>query len=312
MFAVSVPRKDMAQPLFACEATDSAFNKYFAGKADLHFVFREAIGRNYYFLDLGPDELSENRSLALQLATKEEADNPSFWPQVGFFSRAHQNPFLTSNAPTAIQAFAIDGKWGATDFSHFHAKMSDLYSLFAVLNGFDGANARLERSFMAEIIQERFWQGGGSYGAFYDDLYSRNQLNKISPLEVARLQYASPGQIALRGELNALGYTSDVIAMFDENADELRRAYREIHGALRKAKLLRAKPNTRFPSRAIENWVLTKTRDLANAMKLEKIDDIYRACGEKTLVFSKVILSIHRRALELYMFHAEGRVQRLK
>jgi hypothetical protein len=61
----------------------------------------------------------------------------------------------------------------------------------------------------------------------------------------------------------------------------------------------------------MRNFVRDETKKFAHAMKLERIDDIYEACDRNALVFAKVVLSIFRRANELYTFHAEGRVQRL-
>jgi hypothetical protein len=46
-------------------------------------------------------------------------------------------------------------------------------------------------------------------------------------------------------------------------------------------------------------------------MSLERVDEIYDACDRNVLVFAKVILSVFRRANELYAYHAESRVQRL-
>lgn len=307
-FAVAICRPGMKEPFFACEATDKAAEKYFQGKADLRYVFLQAAHKAYYFFDLAEEK---DDTVSFVRATPEEASNPSFWPDVGFFSRSHTSSFrraITSNL--TIQTYKIDGKWGANDFSHFHAKMSDLYALFAVINRLDGQTAATERGFLSEAIRHKLWRGGGSYVGFYDELFEQNEKHQLAPLEVARIRYSSPGNIDLRGNADALAYASDAVSVIEGNSDACKKLYNEVHGALRKAKLLRAPPAKPFPSEAIRKYVLLKTNDLAAAMEIEKADEIYRACGKNTLVFAKLILSIYRRANELYMFQAEGRVQR--
>jgi hypothetical protein len=242
-------------------------------------------------------------------ATKQDLDNPDYWPAIGIFSRSHTSLFNRERAITTLKSYKIDGKWDAADFSHFYGKMSDLYSLFAVLTRFDGSNAPGERAFFAAALRERLFRGGGSYIGFYDDMNSQNAKHKLPPLEVSRIQYASPGLLDLRGDTNALSYTSDVISIFEDSARDLTDLYNSVHGALRKEKLLSADPDAQFSSKAIEEYVSLRTMELAHAMKIENVDSVYQATGPNLLVFAKLILSIYRRANELYMFEAEGRIQ---
>jgi hypothetical protein len=101
-----------------------------------------------------------------------------------------------------------------------------------------------------------------------------------------------------------------VIAIFEEQSRDLAKAYNAIHSALQKAKLLKAKPDTNFPSKALQDFVFGRTYEFAQQMKLENVHDVYQASGPNVLVFAKLILSIYRRARDLYMFEAEGRIQR--
>ena len=97
--------------------------------------------------------------------------------------------------------------------------------------------------------------------------------------------------------------------VFDRESSNLREQYLDIHGTLRKAKLLRAPPETLFQSPQIREWVNEKTVQLALSLCMPRSDKIYELCDRNTLVFAKVILSIYRRANEVFMFHAEGRIQ---
>ena len=207
-----------------------------------------------------------------------------------------------------VVGLARPDAWGASDFSIFHGKMSDLYALFGVLERL--ADSAVERGFVRQTIQDRFWQGGGSYVGFYDSLVTRNKLLQLMPLEIARIQYASPGELVLRGDAQALINITDILDVFDENWLDLHKSYREIRKILVKERLLSAKPTASFSNEAVEQFVLKRTIEFASELRLENVDKIRSACDGNTLVFCKVVLSIFRRANELYKFHAEGRVQR--
>jgi hypothetical protein len=84
-----------------------------------------------------------------------------------------------------------------------------------------------------------------------------------------------------------------------------------VYRVLRKEKLLAARPGHGFSTKRLESLVLQSARTFAAGMGLEHIDDLVAACDGNTLVFSKVLLSIYRRANELYTFYAQGRIQRV-
>jgi hypothetical protein len=307
MFAVAISREGMDEPFFGCEIIDKVYEQYFAEKADLHFVFNRALAKTYYLFDLAS---AENKSVNLKKAPAEDAGNPTYWPEIGIFARSHTTPFNRARTGSSTRTFKIDGKWGSTDFSQFHNKMADLYALFGVVNRLDGNQSQVELGWVRQTIRDRFWQGGGSYGSFYDSLIERNKKVNVAPLEIVKIQYASPGEISLRGNQKALRDVSDVLDVFEENWEHLAGAYRNIYGALKKEKLLSAKPSAKFSSPAVRKVVQDATMKLAEELQVELVDEIYEACERNTLVFAKVILSIHRRANELFKFHAEGRVQR--
>jgi cold shock CspA family protein len=307
MFAMAVARADMQEPFFGCEVVDKVYEQYFQEKADLHFVFNRALGKAFYLFDLAD---ATNDVVSLKKATADEAQNPDYWPQIGFFARSHTTEFNRPAAGSSTRKFKIDGKWGSTDFSQFHNKMADLYALFGVVNRLDGNQSQVELGWVRQTIRDRFWQGGGSYGSFYDSLIERNKKVNVAPLEIDKIQYASPGEITLRGNQKALTDVSDVLDVFEENWEQLAGAYRNIYGALKKEKLLSARPSSKFSSPAVRKVVQDATMKLAAGMQVELVDEIYEACERNTLVFAKVILSIYRRANELFKFHAEGRVQR--
>ena len=305
MIAVAVRGVDMQRPFFSCEMQDKVFERYLDGKADLHYVFKEARRNLYYFFDL---EGEIDSWVSLRKATNAEVDNDAYWPKVGFFSRSHTTRYQLRPAfDDSVQEYKIDGNWEARDFSKFHGKMSDLYSLFSILDRLEEKQPVSERAVMKKFVQDRFWQGGGSYVGFYDDLFT--YIRSISPLSVARIQYASPGSFALRGNKDALSEITQMIETFELYQDKLELSYRQIYGILRKGHLPRAEKLSSFSSSSVEDFVRERTFNFLNEMKIQKANEIFKACDEIVLVFAKVALSVFRRGNELYSFHAEGRVQ---
>lgn len=307
MLAVAVKHAGFVRPFFACELRDSVSHRYFDAKIDLHYTFKQAVGRAYYLFDL---KNSGREAIALTKAKEQDVENDDYWPATGFFSDEHENPFELEVIPaTSTRKYFIDGNWEAPDFSRFHGKMSEIYSLFASIERFSGPSGAEERGYISAEISERYWQGGGSYGGFFDSLESRNLLVTRNPLRVDAISYASPGKMIFRGNDAALGAVENLIEVFEERFQRLREQYRFIYGVLRKEKLLSAKRNATFSSRALRETVRDRSRQFAEDMALERVDDIYELSGRNVLVFAKVVLSIFRRAEAVYQFHAEGRVQ---
>lgn len=305
MIAVAVEEYfDWEQPFYGCEVREKNLKRYMQEKADLHFLFSQAVGDRYYMFDLGH---VEEQKMILVTADGGPAAQEKYWPQQGFFARAHTN--AKQHSGLAQKTFKIDGKWGASDFSRFHGKMSDLYAFYSAVDRFDGEDGDLERAELANLIGTRFWQGGGSYGGFYDDLERRvgGAFNK--PLEVAAIHYSSPGEVIFRGDAGALGEVAAVVSVFSDESATMKETYDKVRSILKKENLLGAAPDAGFSSKAIRIFVRKLSFDLARLLEIDKRDDLYRACGGKPLVFAKVVMSIYRRARELHEFYQEGRVQ---
>lgn len=307
VLGLAVRRPDMERPFFACEVRDRILERYLSQKADLHFAFSQAIGSQYYFFDLGT---AVDDKVKFTIAKSEEAKTEAYWPKQGFFARSHTDRYQIADTSTGIRkSFRIDGRWGAQDFSKFHGKMSDLYALFTFLSRLDGKQAADVRQYIGQAIQERLWQGGGSYGSFYDSLSDRMTELRTNPLDIDAIQYASPGEIVVRGNKDALADITQVLDAFVRNRIDLKKEYGEIYSILRREKLLSAPPDSAFSSRALHSFVLEKTKKMASAMDVQKTDEMLEMCNNNALIFAKLVLSIYRRANELYSFYEEGRVQ---
>jgi hypothetical protein len=268
----------------------------------LNFAFKFADFKRYYFFDW--NEL-EDEDVKLTLASDEEVQNSAYYPEPGFFARDHSHP-VSHTIDQAKQTFAIDGKWEASDFSRFYSKIADIYAFLYVVSQIRGKKlSQVDEGYIKHSIGGYFWKGGGSYVGFYDDIFNRVEL--YNPLDVARITYASPGVIELEGKKEVFADIKALLQTFDGNFLEAREQYKNIRANLKGANLLGAHGKVRLGKRLSDN-LKVKTDRLALSMNVSDPDEILDLCNENVLVYCKVILSLFRRARDLFLFHAEGRV----
>lgn len=305
VLALAVPHPKFHHAFFAAEIRDNIMSRYFDGKADLNYTLRNAAYDKYYLFDLS--QVKDN-DVEMQPFPRGIAEERGYFPDPGAFARSHTLPYNTRDEHgVGVRTFFIDGNWQANDFSHFHSKVANLYGLFSILARLDGDAVDDERDYVRTLIRERFWRGGGSYVGFYDQLY--DHVRSLQPLEVKAIQYQSPGQISFRGNMHALAEIDQVVEKFSDGKHrELDERYAFIYGILQKEGLLRESRRARFSSPAIANRAKVETIALAERLGLERTQEILEACDSNIQIFCKVILSIYRRADELFTFHAEGRV----
>lgn len=305
MLAVAIDRPDMTQPFFAAEIKEKTLNRYLDGKVDLNYVLRYTDYKKSYFFDWS---LMKQRMVKLQLASTEELKNENLYPEPGFFSRDHTHPYIRNNEETVRHVYNIDGSWEATDFSRFYGKIADIYAFLSIADKLDDQAPDVDdKDFIRRSIGSYFWQGGGSYVNFYNDIGSH--IESEYPLKVSRIQYASPGQIELEGKKEIFAEIDSVIANFEASYSELVEYYRNINQILVKEKLKRADRSAQLSSDALDQYVRRLSTDFALRMNIPNPKEIYSVCAENTVVYAKVILSFFRRARAIYLFQVEGRVQ---
>ncbi len=303
VIAAAIERHDMAQPFFACEIVERDFNKYMAGKADLHYLFRSAVADVFYFFDLakgGDNWIEMVRAEPYQISD-------AYFPDVGFFARSHTELMEGMQAtPAASHVFKIDGNWEASDFSRFYNKIEDIYSFVSAMAQITKGAADKTREAVVSSITSHLWHGGGSYVAFYDDLFE--SVRAQFPLRIGQISYGSPGQIAVRGNAEALSDVDTIIYVFDEHGLELRSRYQYLNGTLAREKLKRNRPVYTPLTHELLGRLQQDAATLATRMRLDP-DELFTLCRQDAVVFCKIVFSFYRRANELHMFYKEGRMQ---
>jgi len=125
------------------------------------------------------------------------------WPigrGLGCFARSHTHSIDEDQEQAYEKTYNIDGQWDTRDFSRFYNKVEDLYAFnYLTIRSNSGEIKDKERENIRSSFVSRFWRGGGSYVGFYDDLTATAA--NTNAVEIARVKYASPGEIVLRGDV---------------------------------------------------------------------------------------------------------------
>jgi hypothetical protein len=305
LLAHAIEREGFKYPIFCCQMIRRHLDRYLLGKVDLRYVFEETPQNRYYFADLGLKE----KPIKLRRAKATEIDESTL-PDEGIFSTGHTHPL--EGLPETYndrQRFNIDGVWEARDFSQFHGKMADTYSLLFIAqkldNGIEASNE--EVGFLRASINERPWQGGGSYLSFYGGMKDSRSLH---PLRVAGIEYHSPGYVDLEGKREVLDEILEAIRkIVNDNTDEIAKNYSAVHKSLKAEGLLGASKEKHFSNEGVEQYVKRQTIRLAGLTALPNAELIWQACDRNTAVFAKLVLSYCRRLRGLTSFVVEGRVK---
>ncbi|WP_157344838.1 hypothetical protein [Bradyrhizobium pachyrhizi] len=307
MLAVAVTREGYGYPMFAVEILGNYLEKYLQGKADLRYVFASAPVNRLYFFDLTEEKSGR---VLLTRATSDDAANELYYPLHGIFSRSHTHPLEEEVAKgEGKRRFLIDGKWEATDFSGFYGKIADTYALMYISESLETLSAtESDKLFLQSSINEKNWQGGGSYGSFYGGM--RGRARSRHPLKVEGIEYHSPGYIDVLGNIAVLNRVDEAVQRLIRRGRDISKLYKAVYKSLKNEKLLRADKTSGFANESTEQYTLAQSYRLAAMVGLSNPESMFAACDNNVIVFAKVVLSFSRRVRDLTRFYVEGRVRR--
>lgn len=305
ILGIAVEKEGMEYPLFCAAALQRNFTNYMIGKVDLRFVFKATPARRLYFTELP----NGSNTCALRRATAKDLTDESLFPEPGIFSSVHTHLMKDqSYYEDDRQKFLIDGTWEARDFSRFHGRMADTYSLLHIAQRLDRKDITADEiSYLRSSISEKPWQGGGSYLSFYGGI--KDKMALMHPLRVAGIEYHSTGYVDLAGNRQIL---TDIIKSIDlliSDYKNLLKTYRAIYNALKKEGALGVGNDKIVTEVAASAYLQKLSNGLAGRLGLPNTDYLLEACENNAVVYSKLVLSYFRRVKGLADFYIQGRVR---
>jgi hypothetical protein len=302
--AVAVPDDNFENKFFASKINISEWDKYNTGYTDLRYLFTSVSRRRWYIFDLM--DMNDGK-IKLSPVEDESGIPEDYLPSHGFFSRDHTADYDAVLVATPLRVLAIDGNWKLNDFSKLYARTEDVYSFFIALRNFTNANFRLDfRRAIKEAFQNYPWRGGSSYVHFFDDLF------RVQPDEdkvgVRSIQYASPGEIKLKGNPQILDIVRDSASNFARNKDDIQKSYAKLYKYLKTMKLLKV-DGDRFDNQSpMATHILGLAKTLATELRVDEFDMIHELTNKNALATAKIILAFERRVRDLDNFVSEGRL----
>ena len=315
LVAVAVPTEDVNRmDFFAVEVGERTYSDYLLGHSDLRYLFKTASRNRFYFFDWLASE--NGLTFKLRSATANEIKSADIYPDAGFFSSSHTDdvaPESDDGAQLGFSAdakyqFKIDGRWEASDFSRFYARIDELYA-FSAINERIGSGISLnpeDKRFLKGAISSRTWERGGSYTAFYREL--REHPDDTHPLRVSKIAYASPGEIVVAGEKAALKEVAGLLKLYSDEMESFESSYKILHGTLARERLLSSSQGSEELTKAMLAMITRYAAKLYRLLRVENKYSIYLICDRDPIIFSKLALSLHRRLRDLSKFYEQSRV----
>lgn len=303
--AVAVDDDDDNDKFFGSSISYDQWERYRRGYVDFRSLFMYPRWKEWYLFNLKYDQDSKV-IIGLPLNNRDKYEE--FIPGSGFFAYDHSENILVGvHNNVATQKYNTDGVWALPDFTQFYNKLNDLYSFFFALKTFSGGNLTADKK---RKIKESFLghplRGGSSYNNLYSDLASIQSFD--DKIAIGRLQYASPGKVDVRGRFDVFTEIAVAYNELNNDYDNLKLKYNELHKYLQEHGLLRHAERLDV-SGPIADYILKKSKELANDLHLTDSQLILDLTEKNPLIFAKIILSYFRRLERYFMFFAEGRVK---
>jgi hypothetical protein len=292
-------------PFFGAAISLDQWERYRRGFLDLRFLFMFPRWREWYIFDL---KTQDDGSIEMSRVPKDSYAEKYHIPEPGFFAYDHSEPIKsTETEGLATQKFNTDGVWDLPHFTDFYRRLTDIYVFFLSLKKILiettplDEQRRIRDSFMGHPLR-----GGSSYVNLYAGLLSAQDVSER--LSVGKLQYASPGEVDVRGRFDIFAQMRGSLDQFERQYEVTKRNYNDIHNFLAKNKLLRADADRFDNTGPLAQYLLDESFKFSKLLSIDNAQLVYELTGSNALKFSKILLSYFRRLETYFMYFAEGRV----
>jgi hypothetical protein len=302
IIAVAIEDEEMHSGFVGAEVSIRQLVEYMLQRVDLRYLYTRPDLRRWWVFDLDHD----GDSIPMKRLKASDPLVDTYEPESGFFSRFHDEiKIVDLSVANSIQKFDIDGSWDLGEFSQFYGQVEDIYYLFHSVSEFNNASTSNQRKQHIHDALVRPFRGGGSYVGLYNDFANDN--DRAAKLRVSGIQYHSPGYVEVRALKEPFENVLRLLGVFSLNRDEIKEAYRKLHGTLSRNKLL--KKESRIYSDELREIVEGQFKELTALLPGLRAHDFMAMAQGDLLVSSKVVLSVVRRVERLFQFFDEGRAK---
>lgn len=302
-FASAITDDDgIVSSYFVVMASKETTLDYFLGRSDLHYVYVYAPNANYFEADAVSIFQQE---IELRPISGEIIED---WiPSKGFFARDHNRHYEFVKQPPCVHEIAIDGQWKMGEFQEFYSRYSDIYVLQEALRTVMNSPVDSVPVNYLSAFRGKPFRGGSSYVSFFNDL--KDALPYHERPQLAAVQWASPGEIAVKGTKELFEAVENQVLAFQKdykNAKEAHNKLREFMQGKGWLEITLDKYPAASPEETIELSSLIKA--LAKHLHVPGERGFAHILEGNQIVEGKIFLSVFRRLETILKYVREGRV----
>lgn len=302
-FASALPsEKGFVEEYLVVSVTPKVCKRYFREDIDLRYLYETNPHRAFY--KISATDIYEDR---VRATPYDEVITEEMLPDPQFFVSSHTAEYMPmAKKFDALETLYIDGNWEMEDFGKFSSRYRDIYTFEQAISKLSDANTSTDqKAKLTAVFQGNSLQGGGSYVSFFRDLSGIIPANE--QYDLARVQYASPGRIELRGKGHVFDRLELHVKNMISNGSKIRKTYNELHEYMSKRDFLDVTQTTAAPSEAQRDRINDMSKKLLSDLQLDLFDIIYNQTNKNTVSTAKISMAIFRRVKAASMFFAEGR-----
>lgn len=287
---------------FLVMASRETTRDYFLGRFDLHYVYVYAPNATYYQADADTIFQSE---IELRPFSGEISEDSI--PSKGFFARDHNRTYEIVKQPPSVRRIPIDGQWNMAEFKEFYARYSDLYVFQEAIHSIaDKPLDKISINYLTAFSSKPF-RGGSSYLSFFKDL--KSALSYHERPHLAAVQWASPGEIKIKGADALFDSVERQIKNFQESYDNAAESYKRLREYMQELGWLEiTSEEYQKPSSDQLKALSDMIGELARHIHVPGGRSFSQILQGNQIVEAKIFLAVFRRLEAVLGFVREGRV----
>lgn len=287
---------------FLVSATKDATLEYFLGRSDLHYIFVYAQSSSYYTA-----KADQIFSKEVELTPFSGEVHEDWVPSKGFFARDHNVKYNFIKQPSSTHHIPIDGQWLMDEFQEFYSRYADLYVFQEALRSIKGKVLESIKATYVSAFRGKPFRGGSSYLSFFADLKSALPFHERPQL--AAVQWASPGEIRIKGSTDLFEKVEAQVAAFQRDYEEAKAAHKQLREYMQKKGWLEiTSAEYSMPSADETRELSAMIEVLSQKLHTPGGRGFAHILGGNQIVEAKIFLSVFRRLESVLQFVREGRV----
>ena len=287
---------------FLVMASKETTRDYLLGRFDLHYVYVYAPNATYYEADADTIFRSE-----VELRPFSGEISEDYVPSKGFFARDHNRTYEIVKQPPSVRRIPIDGQWNMAEFKEFYARYSDIYVFQEAIHSIsDRPLDKISVNYLSAFRGKPF-RGGSSYLSFFKDL--KSALHYHERPHLAAVQWASPGEIRIRGADALFDDVERQIKSFQDSYDIAADSYKKLREYMQEQGWLEiTSEEYHKPSNDQLKTLSSMIGELAKNIHVPGGRSFSQILQGNQIVEAKIFLAVFRRLEAVLSFVREGRV----